>query len=172
MDYIGVWRVHWAWSYEKEEKWLREMSNKGYELVSNSIIYYKFKKIEPKDVVYKIDYNLMIKDYNYEEFLLDCGWKKCCSCLGWEYYRCDADKCINQELYSDKEDSTKVINKIRRFMIALTLLEVFCIVFGFIIPIFSGEKLEWWAYLIYIFAVVEFSIINYKLYLAYKKRKR
>ena len=38
--------------YAKEEKWLNEMANEGYEVVSAGCGY-KFKNITPEDAVYK-----------------------------------------------------------------------------------------------------------------------
>lgn len=44
--------------WKKEEQYLREQHKNGWEFVAvNSIGLYHFKKCEPKDVVYQLDYN-------------------------------------------------------------------------------------------------------------------
>lgn len=43
--------------YTKEEKWLTEMDNKGYELINNTFGY-NFRKIAPEDITYRIDYRI------------------------------------------------------------------------------------------------------------------
>ena len=45
-------------NWKKEENYLREQHKKGWEFVAvSSIGCYRFKKCEPKDVVYQLDYN-------------------------------------------------------------------------------------------------------------------
>lgn len=44
--------------WKKEEEYLREQHKRGWEFVKvNSIGFYHFKKCEPKDVIYQLDYN-------------------------------------------------------------------------------------------------------------------
>ncbi|MHC1682679.1 MAG: DUF2812 domain-containing protein [Clostridiaceae bacterium] len=61
----------------KEEKWLNEMANQGWELRGKQTRY-EFLKVSPNNTIIKIDYrNFKSKDdfQNYITFFEDCGWK-------------------------------------------------------------------------------------------------
>lgn len=61
----------------KEEEWLNEMANRGWEL-SEKKTKYKFHKVSPNNTIMKIDYrNFKSKEdfENYITFFEDCGWK-------------------------------------------------------------------------------------------------
>ena len=63
--------------YAKEEKWLNEMANEGYEVVSTGCGY-KFKNITPEDAVYKIDFRTFKSKNDFLDYCTmfeDCGWK-------------------------------------------------------------------------------------------------
>jgi hypothetical protein len=53
----------WAWQDEKEEPWLRTMSQQGYHLVSvKPFGSYCFKHGDKTDYVYRLDYQTNRKD--------------------------------------------------------------------------------------------------------------
>lgn len=170
---ITVKKLFWAWNYEKEEKWLREMSNKGYEFNSWSIGKYRFTKKEPSDVIYKLDYNpkWCRNSSDYMEFIKECGWEFCDSMCGWNLYRCDADKCLSKEIYTGK-DKIKIIHRIGTFAMVLSVLEGVCFFMGFIKPMIEGR----WPGMVYTilwsFLILEFLIIDINLYSAYRKKKK
>ena len=47
-------KMFWAWEFEKEEKWLNEMSAKGLALVDYSWCRYSFEENEPGEYTNKI----------------------------------------------------------------------------------------------------------------------
>ena len=66
-------------NFDKEEKWLRDMASKGYELNDISILGYGFRKAKPNDTVIRIDYRSFKNDGEYREYLSffqDCGWQR------------------------------------------------------------------------------------------------
>lgn len=173
-EYVKVNKLFFAWQYEQEEEWLREMSNKGYEFVSWSIFTYKFRKIEPKDVIYKFDYSPWWCNDSDEntEFIKECGWELCETKCGWKFYRCDADKCVCEDIYSDKEGKLQIIKRFRRFLIVLTIIEAILLFLGFILPIIESKSLDVMNIILWIIIILEFSIININTYVAYKKKKK
>jgi len=63
--------------YDKEEKWLHEMANKGYEL-ERVCLGYKFYYTKPKNVTIRIDYRTFKKKEDFIDYCNlfgDCGWK-------------------------------------------------------------------------------------------------
>ncbi|WP_440895493.1 DUF2812 domain-containing protein [Amphibacillus sp. Q70] len=63
--------------YNKEEKWLREMAQKGYQL--NKVSFgYQFRESEPSDEIFRIDYRTFKKNVDFVDYCLmfeDSGWK-------------------------------------------------------------------------------------------------
>ena len=54
---IGKFKWFWAWQDEKEENWLRGMSQQGWHLLSAKPFgFYNFESGEKKDFVYRLDY--------------------------------------------------------------------------------------------------------------------
>ena len=64
--------------FEKEENFLREQHRQGYELTSyTGLTCYRFKKCEPKDVVYRLDYcgAEAGEKAEYIQMFQDYGWE-------------------------------------------------------------------------------------------------
>lgn len=63
--------------YNKEEQWLREMAQKGYQL--NKVSFgYQFRESEPSDEIFRIDYRTFKKNVDFVDYCLmfeDSGWK-------------------------------------------------------------------------------------------------
>lgn len=63
-------------NYTKEEKWLNEMSKKGYE-PTNASLGYTFVKINPQDIIYRIDYRTFNTKQDFIDYCTmfeDSGW--------------------------------------------------------------------------------------------------
>lgn len=86
--------------WKKEEKYLREQHKNGWEFVSVSgFCLYRFKRCEPKDVIYQLDYNadsLAHKD-EYIQMFSDCGWEYLQNYVGYSYFRKAASEMDGEE---------------------------------------------------------------------------
>jgi len=63
--------------YDKEETWLTEMAQKGYEL-ENVSFGYKFRSIKPENFTYRTDYRNFKKREDFIDYCIlfeDTGWK-------------------------------------------------------------------------------------------------
>ncbi len=111
----------WAWDDEKEETWLREMSQKGWRFKSVSFPgNYIFEQGEPSDDVYRLDYFTKRKDMtNYLQIFEDAGWEYMGEMNGWQYFRQEAIKGEMSEIYTDNESKAK---KYQRIMMLLVIL--------------------------------------------------
>lgn len=92
--------------YDKEEKWLKEMANKGYQLESVSFGY-KFRQAEPKDTVIKIDYRRFKKQEDFIEYCTlfeDSGWQHIIGTKssGTQYFK-KMDHNSDEDIFSDKK---------------------------------------------------------------------
>lgn len=116
-----VFKIFFAWQEKKEEKWLREMSKKGWHLDNTSFLNYIFRKGEPKDMIYRLDFKI-IRNENIDDYITlfeDAGWEYI-SRLGWGYYfRTEAKKGKGQELYSDNASRIRMYNSLRWFLIII-----------------------------------------------------
>ena len=65
-DHITKFRWFWAWQDETEERWLGEMSGRGFHLKSVGLPgIYTFQVSEPRPYTYRMDYqNFTKKDKN------------------------------------------------------------------------------------------------------------
>ncbi len=97
-------RFFWVWQEEKEMKWLRQMSQKGWHLKNACIFLYTFEKGEPTDIVYYGDFKYL-KKTDVEEYIgmySDAGWKFICSQGSWFYFSSPADNKY-KEVYTDNQ---------------------------------------------------------------------
>jgi hypothetical protein len=72
-----VIRTFLAWQEEKEEKWLSEMSKKGWHLARVGFFNYTFKEGAPRDYAYRFDFKILGKDdlEDYKSTFEDAGWE-------------------------------------------------------------------------------------------------
>jgi len=123
IDIKIVVRTFLAWQEEKEEKWLREMSNKGWHLSRVGFFYYKFKKGSPSDMIYKFDFKVMRKAElaDYLMMFKDTGWEHIGSFGSWLYFRTAAKGGHSLELYSNNRSK---IEKYKRLLFVLAIIGV------------------------------------------------
>ena len=103
MEY-KVFKFFSAGSYEKEEKWLNQMSAKGLNLVKTVGFSYTFEDGTPGEYTYRLELLKYVPDHpesaKYMEFLAETGIEYVASYMRWVYLRkkkADGDF----ELYSD-----------------------------------------------------------------------
>jgi hypothetical protein len=131
-EYKNVFKVFFIWQESSEEGWLRKMSNEGWHLNKTGFFNYEFVKGEPKDVIYKFDYkpfrNKRIDDYI--SLFEEAGWEYVGSFTGWFYFRTEAKKDHNQELYNDNTSKLKKYRTIRWAFIIVCVLILLTILFS------------------------------------------
>lgn len=117
---IRKYKWFWAWQDEKEEAWLRQMSQEGLHLASLGFPgFYNFVAGEPANYVYRLDYITNSKDYqNYLQLFKDAGWEHLGRMGGWQYFRTLAGEGELPEIYSDPDSK---IQKYRRLLAYLTI---------------------------------------------------
>ena len=148
----------WAWQDEKEEAWLREMSQKGLHLASLGFAgFYYFTAGEPANYVYRLDFVTASKDYqNYLQLFKDAGWEHRGHMGGWQYFRTLAGGGELPEIYSDPDSK---IQKYYRVLAYLTIfLPIMIVIFtrDNVPPYFAVIKLVYAVFMIvYAFAMVK-----------------
>lgn len=128
-------RLYSLTDYEQEEKWLREMANKGWMLKSAKPIVYTFERADPQDIVFKLDFQStrIQPDDDYMRMLEDYGWTYLTSLNNYRYlYKTASGNNDNDEIYTDNASKLEMLKRILRFRI----LPIMCVFFVCVIPNF------------------------------------
>jgi len=113
------------WNYEKEEKWLNEMSAKGLALTDYSWCRYVFADSQPGEYIYRIE----LLDYpatnpasqKYLRFMEESGVEFVASYMRWVYFRKKATDGAF-DIYSDIDSKIKHYQRVTRFWAVLALM--------------------------------------------------
>lgn len=119
----------WAWDYDKEERWLNEMAEKGLSLVAVGFCTYIFEESAEGD--YQIRLELLnnlpshVESQKYIRFLEETGVEYVGSYIRWAYFR---KKKANGEfdLYSDYPSRIAHFNRMLMLFGIFALLEFYC----------------------------------------------
>lgn len=124
MKYI-VRKIYWNW--EKEEKWLNEMSAKGLMLTDYSWCRYVFESTKPGEFVYRIDllnyWPTHPTSRKFIEFLEETGVEFVASYMRWVYFRKKADG-GPFTLYTDIPSRIAHYKRIRLLWLPLSIAEL------------------------------------------------
>ncbi len=121
--------------YEQEEKWLREMANKGWMLKKVLLFGYQFEKAEPQDIVFKLDFQStkVDPDDEYMRMLEDYGWTYLASKNNYRYlYKVASGDDDQNEIYTDNASKLAMLKRIFR----IRILPIMCIFLCCVIPNF------------------------------------
>lgn len=121
--------------WKQEENYLREQHKKGWEFVYVSFIgLYHFKKCEPKDVVYQLDYQpeSVSQKNEYVQMFQDCGWEYLQNFVGYSYFRKAASEMdgTEEEIFCDDTSRMDMMKRVFRHR----MIPVLCMFFAIIIP--------------------------------------
>ena len=130
-DVLKTHKLFLLTDYDLEENYLRDMSKNGWELTAPARYTQKFRRAEPKDVIYKIDFLSDTSDIaSYKKLYEDYGWEYLGIVNNFTYFRKDADG-VNDEdmdIFSDNQSRFDMINRIFRSKFAPILVIFFCCV--------------------------------------------
>ena len=137
---IAFWTIA---DFKEEEVWLREMAREGLHLLRMVVpCFYIFEKGEPRDVIYRLDFTNNAEGGDYARMLGEFGWENCGRCMGWIYWRRDADALANEaegELFSDDQSRLDMVKKVVQTRMLPLLVIFFCCVLPQFIRALDGE---------------------------------
>lgn len=121
MNTMKKFHWFWPWNDEKEEAWLREMSEQGWHFKTvERPGFYIFERGTPIDYVYRLDYFTGHGDWaNYQQIFEDAGWDYLGQMAGWQYFRQKVAEGKLLEIYTDNASKVK---KYQRIMVFLSIL--------------------------------------------------
>lgn len=90
--------------YEKEEKWLHAMAQKGWALKS-ALFTYTFRKTPPEDTSIRVDFRLFKHNKDYTDYIAlfeDSGWQHIAGykSIGIHYFKKTREQ-ANEDIFSD-----------------------------------------------------------------------
>lgn len=111
----------WLWDFEKEEKWLNEMSAKGLQLTGVGFCRYTFEKGTPNKYNYRLDFLkdgslTSLENETYIHFLEETGVEHIGTVMRWAYLRKEAPD-GQFELYSDLDSKIAYLKRIFYYML-------------------------------------------------------
>lgn len=122
-----VYKCFFAWNYDKEEKWLNEMSAKGMQLVSVGLCKYIFQEGTVGEYNYRIELLNQLPSHpesiSYIHFLEDTGIEHVGTYIRWIYLRKKASEGIFN-LYSDNKSQISHLKRIIALLICLLPLQI------------------------------------------------
>ncbi len=123
-------------AYEKEQDYLREMHKSGWKFVRVSGFgMYHFKKCEPEDVVYQLDYNKegLAHKEEYIQMFQDCGWEYLQEYVGYSYFRKSASEMNgNEEIFCDDSSRLHMMERVFKGR----MVPLFVLFFAVLLPQF------------------------------------
>lgn len=120
-----VWKAYW--NFEKEEKWLNEMSAKGLALHSYSWCRYVFEESTRGEYIYRIELLDQLASHPesqaYIRFIEETGIECVATYLRWVYFRKNASEGAFN-LYSDYDSRIAHYQRVNIFWITFMILEL------------------------------------------------
>lgn len=119
-----------SWDYEKEERWLNELSAQGLHLTKGGAFSSEFERDETVRYTYGLDYQGGLTKKNgkldeYIELYRELGWEYVCTTSGiWHFFRRPWEPGETPKLYTDRESLVEHYKKIQRVMTAVLLANV------------------------------------------------
>ncbi|WP_050182328.1 DUF2812 domain-containing protein [Domibacillus robiginosus] len=114
-------RLFLASNIEKEEKWLTDMSSKGFHFQKYYFGVYNFNQNPEEEYIYQIDFNEASQEYF--SFYKEAGWKHVDSSMGrFHYFKKRADQPGVKKLYTDLESMKESVQRMLQFYLMMFLL--------------------------------------------------
>lgn len=121
-----IYKLYWAWQFDKEEKWLNQCSAKGLHLCDVGFCRYTFEQGEPGAYSFKLEllenWPTHPESEAYIHFLEDTGVEMVGSIMRWVYFR---KKTVDGQfdLFSDLDSRIKHLNRILFLFIPIMFVE-------------------------------------------------
>lgn len=163
--------------WKKEEQYLREQHKRGWEFVKvNGLGLYHFRRCEPKDIIYQLDYNpdSTLQKEEYIQMFRDCGWEYLQNYVGYSYFRKAASQMdgTEEEIFCDDTSRLDMMKRVFKGRM-LPLLTVFFLIIipqiinqGFMNTPFNHGLLVFFCimFVIYLWMFVSFAFSFWKYY--------
>lgn len=119
---VRIFKLFWAHEDEQQEAWLRSMAQQGLHLLKvNPFCFWTFRRGEPADIVYCVDFPNASHDPAFRQLMQDAGWSLAATTVGWHYWRTPALKGKAPALFTDNASKA---NKFRQRLAAFVAASI------------------------------------------------
>jgi len=168
-----IWKAFW--DYEKEEKWLNEMTAKGFAMTAYSWCRYTFEDCVPGEYIYRIE--LLEHGVNHPEsrryiqFMEENGVEHVDTYRTWVYFR---KKTVagGFKIYSDLTSRIKHYQRVSNLWLVLGCVEL-CLSFSQVYPLLNALKngsQYWIANVVMMSLILSAAILFLRLWWRYTKK--
>jgi len=129
---VTIHKWYWAWDFEKQEKWLNEMSAKGLQLIGVGVCKYVFEEGTPGEYNFHMEFlkeeHYHPESISYIHFIEDTGVEHIGAVNKWAYFRKKTSDGMF-DLFSDLDSRISHLKRICRLLLCLLPIEIgaFCI---------------------------------------------
>jgi len=149
-----VHKMFLGWNYEKEEKWLNEMSAKGLQLVNVGLCRYEFEESEPDEYTYRHELLQHPPSHPdaiaYIQFVEDTGAEHIGTMESWAYFRKKTSE-GEFSLFSDNASLASYYMRMMRLVFGITILQLFVAV---ALPAFLTFVMGGWHFAYSVVAII------------------
>ncbi|MEI6100209.1 MAG: DUF2812 domain-containing protein [Eubacteriales bacterium] len=151
----GVWKIYV--NYEKEEKWLNSMAQRGMHMVDYTFCRYLFEEGTPGEYIYRIELFKHMPSHpesaSYLKFMEESGVEVVSTYMRWVYFRKKASE-GSFEIYTDRQGKIKHAKRVIGLVSALFILNFAVALDNLFIGLTSDRGIYFNAYL----SVLNFTV--------------
>jgi len=108
-----IYKLIWAWDFEKEEQWLNEMAMNGWVLCAVSLCRYTFEKCEPGEYIVRLEMHGV--DDAYINFMRETGAIYIGRIAQWIYF-CKKTEYGSFDIFSDIDSRITHLDRIGKLL--------------------------------------------------------
>lgn len=166
-----IHKCFFIWDFDKEEKWLNEMIQKGLCLTSVSLCGYEFEECKPGEYMLRMQRLEKVRNESeserYIEFVEETGAEYIDTFNRWAYFRMKTED-GDFELFSDHKSHIKYLSGIINFIILLAGINLIIGSINLILYFIHGHNANLFGLINIVFSL--FCVIGY--YRLLKKRRK
>ena len=174
VERITCWRFLFNWQEKKKTEWLQAMARQGWLLEKIWPFHYIFRRGEPADVVYRLDY-IRLYGKKWQEYLAlfrDAGWEYVGGFARWRYFRKLIRAGESQEIYTDALGQIGKYKRFIRVIWAVLILTIINLVQTFH-PDNPGRLILFGPFrLIHVMYFITLSLLGYSLWQGFTHIRR
>jgi hypothetical protein len=104
---------------EAQEDWLRSMAQQGLHLVDvNPLCFWTFRRGEPSDIVYRVNYSSDTKESDFHQLMRDAGWTLAATTVGWQYWSIPAVDGKAPQIFTDDASRARKFKQLLGVLVA------------------------------------------------------
>jgi hypothetical protein len=105
-----------------QETWLRAMAQQGLYLVDvNPLCFWTFRRGEPADIVYRVNYSSDSTETDFHQLMGDAGWTLAATTVGWQYWRTPAVNGKSPQIFTDEASRARKFKQLLGVLIVSSM---------------------------------------------------